>query len=102
VVRRHGGELPGQLGALALGQRVRAGDQLLQLAEHQLAQRGVALGGLGVEADDEPLVVADLDLFDLQVVRDRLVAAGSGQRRLGVGGAGAQLLAEDVAVPAGA
>jgi hypothetical protein len=35
--------------------------------------------GLGVEADDEPFVLADPDLFDLQVVADLLVAALAGE-----------------------
>ena len=48
------------------------------------------------------IVVADADLFDLQIVRHLLVAARPGERRGGVGGARAQPLAEDVAVPAGA
>jgi hypothetical protein len=77
----HHRDFPGQLGPPACGQGVGAGDQRLQLADHHLAQRGVAVGGLGVEADDEPLVVGDLDLFDLQVVGHQLVAAGPGRAR---------------------
>jgi hypothetical protein len=65
-------------------------------------RRGVAVGGLEVEADDEPLGVGDAHLSDMQVVRRLLVAAGVGQRCLGVGRARAELLAKDVAVPAGA
>jgi hypothetical protein len=72
-----------------------------QLVHHHLAEGGVAVGGLGVEADDEPLVITDLDLFDLQVVGHLLVAARPGEGRLGVGGPRPQPLAEDVAVPTG-
>jgi hypothetical protein len=53
-------------------------------------RRGVAVGGLEVEADDEPLGVGDAHLSDLQVVRRLLVAAGVGQRCLGVGRARAE------------
>jgi hypothetical protein len=40
-----------------------------------LADRGVAVGGGGVVTDDEPLVLAHLDLLDPQVVAHLLVAA---------------------------
>src|SRR6266540_2649220 len=48
------------------------------------------------------LVVADADFLDPQVVGDVLVAALAGQGGGGLGRAGAQLLADDVVVVAGA
>ena len=60
---------------LGRGQRVTAGDHLLELGEHPLAVGGVPLRGLGVEADYEPFVLGDADLLDPQVRRDVLVAA---------------------------
>ena len=83
-------------------QLVGVGDRLLQLGDHPLPHSGVALGGVGVVADDEPVLgVVEADFFDLQVVGDERVAALAGQRLVGFGGAGAQLLTDDV-VPAGA
>jgi hypothetical protein len=54
---------------------VGAGDRLLQLGQQPLAHPSVAVGLLGVVADDKPLVFADLDFLDAQVVGDLLVAA---------------------------
>ena len=54
----------------------------------------------GFVTDDEPLVLAHLDLLDPQVVAHLLVAALAGQRGLRFRGARAQLLAQDVAGPA--
>src|SRR5205809_6251495 len=48
-------EMTPQLGAFGGGQRVAAGDHLFELGEHPGPHLGIALGGLGVEADDEPL-----------------------------------------------
>lgn len=48
--------------------------------------RGVAFGGLGVEADHEPVVgeviLGEVDLLDLQVPGDGLVAALLNRRRI--------------------
>ena len=59
----HGGDPPAQLGPLRRAERVGAGDQRGELADHDLAQRGVAFGLLGVVADHEPLVLGDLALL---------------------------------------
>jgi len=100
VQARPGGDDPAQPGPLGGGQLVAAGDHLLQLGEHPGPNRRVALGGLGVEADDEPLGVGDAHFLDPQVLRDVLVAALPGQGGVRLGGPGAQLLADDVmAVP---
>lgn len=60
---------------------VRTLDQLLEPGEQLAADEGVAVGGLGVVADHEPFVFADLDLLDPKVPRNILVAAGPAQRR---------------------
>jgi len=65
--------------------------------DHAGADGGVAIGGLGVEADDEPLVLGDLHFLDLEVPGDVLVPALAGQGGAGFGGAGAELLPDDVA-----
>ena len=70
-----GGDDPAQLGPLGRRQLVGAGDRLGQRGQQPLAHRSVAVGLLGVVADNEPLVVADLDFLDAQVVGDLLVAA---------------------------
>src|SRR3954470_11073565 len=74
-----GGELATQLGALGGGEPVGAGDRLGEGGDQPLADRLVAVGGLGVEADHEPVPgpddVREADLLDLQVVRDLPVAA---------------------------
>jgi hypothetical protein len=95
-----GGDHAAQFGALVPAQRVRAVDQLLELGDQAGADRGVALGGLGVVADDEPLVLGDPHFFDLEVARDVLVPALPGQGGPGLGGAGAELFPDDVVVPA--
>src|SRR6266540_3368438 len=97
-----GGDDPTQFRAFGRGQRVRAGDHLVEVGQHAGPGGGVTLGGVGVVADDEPLVVADADFLDPQVVGDVLVAALAGQGGGGLGRAGAQLLADDVVVVAGA
>jgi hypothetical protein len=53
-------------------------------------------------ADHEPLVVADADFLDPQVPGDFLVAALPGQRGRRLGGAGAELLPDDVVMVAAA
>src|SRR6266511_4009857 len=95
-----GGDDPTQFRAFGRGQRVRAGDHLVEVGQHAGPGGGVTLGGVGVVADDEPLVVADADFLDPQVVGDVLVAALAGQGGGGLGRAGAQLLADDVVVVA--
>ena len=75
-------------------------DHRLQPLDEPLAGGGVPLGRVGVVADHEPLVLADLDLLHPQVLAHLLVAALARQRGGGLGRAGAQLLPEDVAVRA--
>src|SRR5262249_14790760 len=95
----------GQLVPPALGPLVRVGDQSFQVRHEPLAHGGVALGGLGVAADDEPLgrgpvvLAGHPDLLDPQVPGDRVVAALPGQRRGGLAVGVAELLGVDV-VPA--
>jgi hypothetical protein len=89
---------PAQLGALVPGQCIAAGDRLLQLGDQPRPGGGVALGGFGVEADDEPLVFGDPHFLDLQVPGHVLVAALPRQRGLRFGGPGAELLPDDVVV----
>ena len=60
---------------LSRAEPVRAGDHRLEPVDQVGADGGVAVGGVGVVADHEPLVLADLDLLDPQVRRRR---AGSG------------------------
>src|SRR6185437_805244 len=60
-------EMTPQLGPLGLGELVAAGDHLAELGEHPLADPGVPLGCLGVEADHEPLRAADPHFLDPQV-----------------------------------
>ena len=100
LVRAHGARF-GCGGPLVRRQPVRAGDHRLESGDEVRPDGGVAVGGVGVVADQEPLVVADLDFLDPQVRGHVLVAAGPGRRRAGLRGAGAQLLTQDVAVPAG-
>jgi len=72
--------------------------------EDLLAHRLVALGALGVVADDEAVAgdaVVDPDLLDAQVALNDVVAALTGERRLRLLGVGAELRADDL-VPAGA
>ena len=59
---------------------------------------GVAAGGFGVEADHEPLMVADPDFLDPHVRGDFGVAALAGQRGGDLGRSGAQFLPDDVVV----
>src|SRR5690606_22581 len=80
-----GGDDAAELGAFGGGQRVRAGDQLLELGDQSGADGGVAFGGVGVVAGHEPVGFADPYLFDLQVVGHVLVAALPGQGGLGFG-----------------
>ena len=76
---------------------VGAVDELLELRDEAGADGGVAFCLVRVEADDEPVaVVAEADFLDLQVVPDGLVAALPGQGGLHLGGAGAELLPDDV------
>jgi len=92
-----GGDHPAQLGPLGLRQLVGVGDHLLQPRQQLGADGGVAVGGVGVVADHEPFVLADLDFLDPQGPGDVVVAAGPAQRGGRLGGAGAQLLAQEVA-----
>src|SRR5262249_10361799 len=97
----HGGDLPAQLGPLRDAEVVAAGDEVFQLADHLRADGGVADGLVGVEADDEPVPgVREPDLLDLQVPGDGLVAALPGQGGGRPGGAGAELLPDDVGAAA--
>ena len=108
VVRRNrcrpgaGGDHPAQLGPLGRGLS-RSEPAIIASSRATSRSRGSRrpVGGVGVVADHEPLVLGDLDLLDPQVRADVLVAAWPGQRRGGLRRAGAQLLAEDVAVRAG-
>jgi hypothetical protein len=93
-----GGDHPAQLGASDGAQRAGAVDHLLELGQQPGPGGGVALGCLGVVADDEPLILGDPDFLDPQVPGDLLVAALPGQRGGGLSGAGAELLADDVMV----
>src|SRR5262249_45191349 len=101
VQARLGGDDPAQLGPLSGAQLVAAVDHLAELGQHPLADLAVPFGGLGVVADHEPLVLGDADLLDPQVRRDVLVAALTRQGSAGLGGAGAQLLPDDVVVVPG-
>ena len=101
VQARHGRDLPAQLGLFRGGQLVGAGDHLFELGDELGADRGVASGGVGVAADDEPVGgVGQADFLDLHVSGYCLVAALPRQRGLDQRGFGAQFLADDV--PAGA
>lgn len=55
------------LAAAGGAQLVRAVDGLGQLSEQPLADGGVTLCGVGVVADEEPVIGVDVDFFDLQV-----------------------------------
>ena len=80
---------------------VAGGDHLLEAREQARPHGGVALRAFRALADDEALAFADAHLLDAQAGGHLLVAAGPGEGRLGLGGARAQLLAEDVVlVPA--
>src|SRR5271170_799341 len=96
VQSRLGGDHAAQLGALVPAELVRTADHLGELGDHAGADGGVAFGSFRVEADDEPLVLGDADLLDLEVARGVLVAALPGQGRFGFGGAGAEFLSDDV------
>src|SRR6266567_533088 len=100
VQARFGRDDAAQLGALVPAELVRAVDQLLELGDQAGADGGVPLGALGVVADDEPLVLGDPHLLDLEVAGDVLVPSLPGQGGLRFGGAGAELLPDDVVVPA--
>ena len=88
---------PSSLRPLGGGEAVGAGDELLELGDEPRADGGVAFCLVRVVADDEPVaVVAEADFLDLQVVPDGLVASLPGQGGLDLGGAGAELLPDDV------
>src|ERR1035438_3968935 len=91
-----------QLGPFRGGERVGAVGLLPEPGQQPGADGGVALGSCGVVADHEPLVLGDPDFLDPQGPGDFLVAALPGQRGGGLGGAGAELLADDVMVVAAA
>ena len=88
---------PSILPRSAPGEGVGAGDGLLQLGGEPGTDGGVAFCLVRVVADDEPVsVVAEADFLDLQVVPHCLVASLAGQGGLDLGGAGAELLPDDV------
>ena len=93
-----GRDLPAQLPALHHRQAVGSGDQLLELGDQLLADVGVALRGVGVVADHEPLGVRHLHFLDPHVVGDVGVAALPRQCGLDLRAVGAQLLPDDVGV----
>ena len=64
-----------QLGPLGRGEPVGAGNHRLQPGNQPVTGGGIAVGGVGVGADHEPLVVGDLDFVDPQVLAHLLVAA---------------------------
>ncbi len=97
-----GGDHAAQLGAFGGGELVGAVDHLLELGQQPGPGRCVAFGSFGVVADDEPLILGDPDFLDPQVRGDLLVAALPGQRGRRLGGAGAELFADDVVVVAAA
>jgi len=72
--------------------------EIFPLRDHPGAHMGVAAGGLGVEADHEPFMVADPHFLDAHVPGDIGVAALAGQRGLDLGRSGAQFLPDDVVV----
>src|SRR6266508_3708406 len=74
VEPRLGGDDAAQLGPLGRAELVGAGDRLLELAQQPGADRGVTLGLLWTIADHIPLVVADADSPDAQVIVDLLLA----------------------------
>jgi hypothetical protein len=59
VQARSGRDHAAQFGTLVLAELVRVLDGLFELGDHPGPDGGVALGGLGAEADDEPLVLGD-------------------------------------------
>src|SRR6266545_4341171 len=81
-----GGDDPTQLGPLGRVEGVGVVDHVGQPGEQPLADVCVAVGGLGVVADDEPFVVAEVDFLDAQVAGHDLVAALPGQGGGGLGG----------------
>jgi hypothetical protein len=102
VQARHRRDLSPKLGPLRHRELVGPGDRLLQRGDHLRADGGVADGLVRVEADDEPVAcVREPDLLDLQVPGDGLVASLPRQGRLRLGGAGAELLPDDVGTAAG-
>src|SRR5680860_1281163 len=103
VVGGPGAQRPSELGALAGRQPVGAVDGGLKLLDDLAADGGVAFGLVGVAADDEPVThraVVEDDFLDLEVAGNRLVAALTLERSLGVLRPAAELLAHDVVAPA--
>src|SRR6266511_808059 len=100
VEPRLGGQYSAQLGPLGRAELVGAGDRLGELGQQPGADGGVAVGLLGVVADDEPVVLGDADLLDPQVVGHLLVAALAFEGGGRLGGARPQSLADDVVVVA--
>ncbi|KAA1006162.1 transposase family protein [Pseudonocardia sp. EV170527-09] len=96
-----GGDHSAQLGPARRRQLIRPGDHRFESFDEVRAHDGVAVRGVGVAADHEPLGLGDLDLLDPQVRAHLLVAALAGHRRDCFGRPGSQLLAQDVAAPAG-
>jgi len=74
-----------ELGSLGGVEGVAAVDEFGELGDQPGSGGRVAVGGVGVEADDEPFILADADFLDPEVVADLLVAAlpGEGLVRLG-------------------
>ncbi|MEV4251410.1 hypothetical protein AB0J63_49520, partial [Streptosporangium canum] len=68
------------------------------LGRELVANGRVTDGAVGVVADDEPFVFADLRLLDAQVAGDVGVAALARQSRLDLRAVGAEFLANDVVV----
>ncbi|MFE0358673.1 hypothetical protein ACFW2K_37395 [Streptomyces nigra] len=85
---------PDRLVAFGPRQLVCALDRFRELGDHPLANRGVAGGLAGVETDHEPVVGADADLLDLEVVAHGGIAALPRQGGAYFGGSGAELLAD--------
>jgi hypothetical protein len=92
-----GGQHPGEPVAFGPGQLVGSLDRLVELGDHPLAYRRVAGGLVGVEADHEAVVTADVDFLDLKVVAHGGIAALPGESGPDLVRSGAELLADDVA-----
>src|SRR5207247_9248020 len=82
---------PAEFRAPGCGQLVRPCDHFFELGDEFCPGCGVAGGGIGVVADDEPVAgVVDPYFLDLQIIGHGLVAALAGQSGFAVGGSGAR------------